>query len=88
MFFFDSRQRIDPVIQLDSEGVVDIKRSGLGNQYLGEVGIDAPAADLIRMRQGVSGYLAANARMIEPGGGCPQTGLDVAQTLAKGQMYS
>ena len=47
---------------------------------------DAPVADLIGISQGVSGHFAANACMVDPCGGCSQAGLDVAQTLAKGQL--
>src|SRR5271155_1282777 len=35
-------QRIDRILQVDPEGLVDIQRSGDGDQALGEVGVDAP----------------------------------------------
>ncbi len=56
------------------------------DQSLGEVRIDSPVASFVGIRQGVSGHTVLDAHVSELGGLRPQTGFDVAQTLAVGQL--
>src|SRR3990172_7032432 len=79
-------QRIDAVIQIDTEGIVGVELSGSGNQNLCEVPIDAPVADTIGMCQGVARYFAPNAQVVKPRLSRPQAGLNIAQTLSIGKL--
>jgi hypothetical protein len=51
-----------------------------------EVGVDAPVAVFVGIRQGAPGNLAAKARVVQLRPHGVQTRLDVAQTLAVGQL--
>jgi hypothetical protein len=74
------------VAELDAEGLGGIERSGLGNQQLGKVGVNAPVADLIGVGQSVAGDGPANAQLVKPGRGRAQAGLNIAQALALGEL--
>ena len=45
---------INGLFQFDTKVFVGVKNSGLGNEDLGEVGVDSPIADLIGVSQGIS----------------------------------
>jgi hypothetical protein len=53
---------------------------------MGELGIDAPVARLVGIGQCASAHRAAKTHVIELGGLCAQTRLDVAQAFAVGQL--
>lgn len=79
-------QCIDAVIQLDTEWFLSIEPSGLADQYLRKVGINAPISNLIGVRQRIARYLAANAQMLKLGLSGSQAGLNIAQTLSVGEL--
>ena len=79
-------QGIDRLIQFHAEGIAGVKLSGLGDQDLGEVGINPPVPDLIGIGQGVAGDLSPDAQVIKFGLCCPQTCLDVSQAFPVGQL--
>ena len=58
-------QRIDGALQIDGKTVADVKLSGGSNQDLAEVGVDAPIAYLVCVRQSVPCDTTANAHVIE-----------------------
>jgi hypothetical protein len=47
-------ESIDGLGQFHSEGIVGVKVARDADQHLGKVGVDAPAADLIAVSQGVA----------------------------------
>ena len=60
------RRRIEDVgrlRQFDPEVVPGIQVPGVGNEHLGEVGVDAPVPFLVGIRQRAPGDLAPDARM-------------------------
>ena len=68
------------------EGLAGVESSCLGNQDLGEIGIDPPVPDLIGIRQGVSRDLPPDAQMIQLALRRPETGLDIPQALPVGEL--
>ena len=79
-------QSVNGVFQIDSKRLVGIKPSRHRDQTLCEVAVDAPVASCVGVGQGVARHDAADTQVIELGGLRAQTGFDVAQTLAKGQL--
>ena len=55
---------IDRVFEFESQIFAGVKRAGLSDEDLGEVGIDAPIAGFVGMGQVVSGYAPSKAHMI------------------------
>jgi hypothetical protein len=58
-------QRVDRVVQFDAEVVVGIQASRLGDQHLGEFGIDAPVPVFVGVGQGGPRHLAPDTGMEE-----------------------
>ena len=79
-------QCVDRLGEIDAKRFVHVKRSGNPDQTLCEVGIDAPVANRIRIGQRVARHRTSKAHVVELGGLAAQTGFDVAQTLAIGQL--
>jgi hypothetical protein len=65
---------------------VGIKDSGLADQDMGEIGIDTPIADLVRMSQGIARNVSPNAQVIEFLLVAPETGLDIAEAFSIGKL--
>jgi len=80
-------QRVDRLREIDTKRFVHVKGASYSDQALREVGINAPVSDCIRIGQRVARHCAAKAHMVELGGLAAQTGFDVAQTLAIGQLH-
>jgi len=76
-------ESVNSMGQFDAEVVVRVKHAGAGNQHLRKVGVDAPIAHRVRMRQSVARDLAANAEMIELGLLRAQASFDVANSPDK-----
>ncbi len=74
------------LLQFHRKGIVDVQPSGGPDQYLGEVGVDAPVAVLVGVGQGVPGDPSPDAHVIQLGANGSQASLDVAQTLPEGQL--
>src|ERR1019366_4297989 len=64
----------------------DIQSACGGNQPVREVGKDAPVSRFIRLRQRGARHLATESQVIQLALQRTQTGFDVAQTLAIGQL--
>lgn len=79
-------QCVDRLREIDPKRFVHVERSSYSDQALCEVGIDAPVSNRIRIGQRVARHRTAKSHVIELGGLAAQTGFDVAQTLAKGQL--
>ena len=79
-------QRIDRVGQFHAERLVHIERPRLGDQALPKLGIHAPVAQLVGVRQRRACHRGANAHMVEPVSVGRETGFDVAQTLPPGEL--
>ena len=77
---------IDGFLKHQAEVVVETEPPGLHDQHLGEVGIDAPVADLVCIGQGVAGHLAADTHVIKLLPGSAKAGLDVTQAFAVRQL--
>ena len=77
-------QGIDGVVQIETRVGVGVEFCGLGDQMLGEVGMDLPGTGPVGVGQGVPGDpLAAEAGVIAFGAEGSQTGFDVAQRPAR-----
>jgi hypothetical protein len=72
--------------QLQSERFVAIEVAGGGNQELSEIGVDAPVAMLVGVCQGIARNLASEAHVIKLGLLGTQTGFDIAETFAVGEL--
>ena len=79
-------QRVDRFRKIDSKRFVHVKRSGNSDQALRKIGIDAPVSNCIRIGQRIARHRAAKAHVVELGRLTAQTGFDVPQTLAIGQL--
>ncbi len=79
-------ERVNGLVEIDAEAVTDIQASGDADQGLGEVGVNAPVAQLVGVGQGAARYIAPDTHVIELGVLGAQTGLDVAQALAVGEL--
>jgi hypothetical protein len=77
---------IDGFLQLQAGIVVGIEISGLMNQNLGEVSIDAPVARFVGVGQSASGHAATESHVIELRRYSTQTSLDIAEALPVGQL--
>ena len=78
-------QGIDGVVQIETRVGVGVEFCGLGDQMLGEVGMDLPGTGPVGVGQGVPGDpLAAEAGVIAFVAEGSQTGFDVAQRPASG----
>jgi len=79
-------ESIDGVFQFDSELLVDIKGTSLGDENPGEIGIDPPIASFIGMGQGIAGNAAPKTHVIKSAFHRPKAGLDIAEAFAIGQL--
>jgi hypothetical protein len=77
---------IDSTVQLESQIFAGVKSASLSDENPGEVGIDAPVANLVGVSKCVAGNLAAKAHVIEPTAHRSKAGLDIAETLAIRQL--
>ena len=79
-------QRINGVVEFQTQVLVGVERAGNPNQRLGEVGIDPPVAVLVGVGQSVARNAAADAHVIELVCLRTQAGFDVSQALPVGQL--
>ena len=77
-------ERVHRLVQLDAKVLVGIQPSGLGNEHLGEVGIDAPVAILVGVGECAAGDSCTDAHVIESGLHCTQASHDIAQASPVG----
>lgn len=79
-------QCVDRFRKIDCKRFVHVKRSGNPDQALRKIGIDAPISNGIGIGQRIARHRAAKAHVVELGRLTAQTGFDVPQTLAIGQL--
>src|SRR2546425_9082684 len=79
-------QRVSGLLKFGGKRLVGVERRGLLNEPLSEVGEDAPVAAFVGVGQCAAGGGLANTAVIELGTQGAQTGFDVAQTFAPGQL--
>jgi len=79
-------QRIGGGLEFKLEWLIGVKRGGLPDEDLGEIGKDAPVAIFIGIGQRAAGGGLADAGVVEFGAEGHQAGFDVAQTFAPGQL--
>src|SRR6202008_227043 len=72
--------------QLHSEAFAGVQLPRRAHQNLRKVGIVAPVARLVGIGQRAAGDITSNAQVIAPRSQGTQTGLDVAQTFAIGEL--
>ena len=77
---------IDGVLQFEAQIFVGIKSTGLSDEDLGKVGIDAPIASFVGVGQRVPRDLPSKTHVIEPAFHRSKTGLDIPKTFAVGQL--
>lgn len=77
---------INRLLQLGAKVFVGIKTSGLGNQDLGEVGVDTPIADMVGVSQGIARHFSSKAHMIEFLWIATEAGLDVWKVFAISEL--
>ena len=75
-------QRINRLIQFDTEGIGGVKFSGFLDEDLSEVGINPPVPGLIGMGKCIAGNLSPDAQVIKSRLGGPQADLDISQAFA------
>ena len=76
-------ERVDRVGEFNTEVIVSIETTCLGNQGIGEVAINAPVALLVGVGKIAAGDMAANSKMIKFCILCAQTDFKVAQALTE-----
>lgn len=79
-------QRIGGLLKFRGKGLVGVEGGGLLHEHLGEIGEEAPVACFVGIGERAAGGGLANAAVIEFGSQCAETGFDVAETLAPGQL--
>jgi hypothetical protein len=79
-------QRMGRVRELDAEIVLDIEPARDLDQGLGEIGVDAPVAYFVGIGQRLARDRTADAHVVELVALRTQTGLDIAQALAVGEL--
>ena len=79
-------QRLDGVGEVHAQAFVGIEPSGLSDQPLGELGIDAPIARLVGIGKRGTADRFAKPHVVEFGCLGGQAGLNVTQTLAVRQL--
>src|SRR5271169_148536 len=79
-------ERIDGAVEIEAERFLRVHRPCGRDQDLGEVGVDAPVDGLVGIRQSGARDAAAEAHVIELPLHGAQTGLDIAQAFAIGQL--
>jgi len=79
-------ERVEALFEIDAEGIAGVKRTRDSDQVLGEIGVNAPVAPLVGVRQGGARHRVAEAHVVELGTERAQAGLDVAQAFAVGQL--
>src|SRR5271169_3996172 len=79
-------ERIDGAVEIEAERFLRVHRPCGRDQDLGEVGVDAPVDGLVGVRQSGARDAAAEAHVIELPLDGTQTGLDIAQAFAIGQL--
>src|SRR5208337_970458 len=77
---------VDCVMEFHAEAVMRVEPAGSTDQTLRELGIDAPVARFVRIGQRRTAHGLAKAHVVELLAMCRQTRLDVAQTLAVGEL--
>jgi hypothetical protein len=79
-------ERVCSPLQFDTEAVANIKLACGNNQRLGEVGVDAPVANLIRIRQSIARNAAADAHVVKLRARRTQTCFYIAKTFPIRQL--
>jgi hypothetical protein len=79
-------QRVETVCQVDTDGIVGVERTGDADQYLREVGVDAPVVSLVGVGRRGARHPAAKSHMIQFAAHRAKARLDVAQTLPVSQL--
>jgi len=79
-------QRIGGGLEFKTERLIGVKRGGLPDEDLGEIGKDAPVAIFIGIGQSAAGGGLADAGVVEFRAEGRQAGFDVAQTFAPSQL--
>jgi len=79
-------ERVDRVFQIDAEGLVHVESARDANRVLRNLRVDAPIARFVCIGKRALGHRSANAQVVELGRVRTQTGFDVAQALAVGQL--
>ena len=79
-------ERVGGALKLDTKAVADVKLACYSNQRLGEVGVDAPVANLIRIRQRIARHATADAHVVKLRARRTQTCFDIAKTFPIGQL--
>src|ERR1035437_7509405 len=79
-------QRVSGGLEFKAERFVGVERGGLLDEDVGEVGEDTPVAIFVGIGQRAAGGGLADAGVIEFRAEGRQTGFDVAQTFAPGQL--
>src|ERR1700723_512150 len=77
---------VNRLFQVDTQRVFDIQFSGVCNEDLSKVGVDAPVAILVGLGQSVARDATTNAKVIQFGFHRIQAGFDIAETVTAGQL--
>ena len=75
-----------PIVQVEPQVFVGIQGARDADQCLGKIGIDTPIPAFACVGQGASGNAATDSHVVELVFVSAQASLDIAQTLAKGEL--
>jgi len=79
-------QGVDCLIQFQTEAFVGVQSSGLSDEHLGEVGVDAPVSDLVGIGQGIAGDTPPDAHMVELVSRSSEACLDIPQAFSVSEL--
>jgi hypothetical protein len=79
-------QSIDGFVELDTEIFIDVKRSGLLNEQLGKIGVDASISIFVGIGQCAARDFAAKTRVVKLLFESPKAALDIPQAFAESQL--
>ena len=77
---------VDGVLERDAERFVGVKRACLIDEDVGEVAIDSPVVNAVGIGERTARDVASEARVISFSTQCVQTGFDVAEAFAEGEL--
>ena len=77
---------IAAVLEFHAERIVGVQHAGMGDENLSEIGEDVPVVAFVGVGQGRTGDPASNTHVVQLVRRGPQTGFNVSQALAIGEL--
>lgn len=77
---------VDGLLEADTERFVEVQLAGAADQPMGEVAKDSPVVNAVGIGQGAACNAAAEAGVVKFGSEGAESGFDVAEALAVGEL--